>query len=202
MAVFCTKCGAQLKEGASFCTECGAPASAPAAVQAAPASPAQTAQSSAPAASTAPAYVQSYVPVSAAAAAPAVEEKVGLGYFFGMMLLYAIPIIGTVLCIVMCFAAGSATKRNFARATMIWILIGLLLVFALVRLVKRAVNVFKAYFKEELDGLGDLGSLSELGGLDDVGKLEGYDFSGLDENADIDDILGMIQNGQLGSLLG
>ena len=52
------------------------------------------------------------------------ETKVGLGYFFGMQLVYSIPIVRLIVEIVMMCSEKNPTKKNFAKANFIWLCIG------------------------------------------------------------------------------
>ncbi len=49
------------------------------------------------------------------------------GAFFGLMLLFSIPIVGWVACIIMAFAGTGQNRKNFARAMLIFLLIGIAL---------------------------------------------------------------------------
>lgn len=149
MARFCTECGKEIPEGAVFCVECGARAP----VDIPPEIPANIPQEE-PAAQPVqqpyappvhqPRQPQSFVPPAqqysqpgpytppaqpeANAAAPKGRYGVvGTGYFFGMMFLYSIPVLGALICIITAFAPKNESKKNFARACLIWILISLVL---------------------------------------------------------------------------
>ena len=102
MAKFCKECGNEITDGVSFCNACGAPAQ-------------ET-----------PPPVQQAAPVQAQPL-PLMDGTVGTGYFFGMMLVYAIPIVGWVACILTALKGKHQTKKNFAKAMMIWLIIGLVL---------------------------------------------------------------------------
>ncbi|MBR4020227.1 MAG: zinc-ribbon domain-containing protein, partial [Firmicutes bacterium] len=108
MARFCKECGAEIPEGVSFCNACGAP------VQ-------QQSVQTQPAVSGQPVQQPKAQPV------PLMDGTVGTGYFFGMMLVYAIPIIGWIACILTALKGKQQTKKNFAKAMMIWLIIGLIL---------------------------------------------------------------------------
>lgn len=96
MSVKCPKCGGEAAEGERFCTLCGEPM------------PERTAP-----------VQQTYVPAAKK------DGEVSTGGFFGLMLLYAIPVIGIIVCIIMAFADKNVTRKHFARAVCIWALIGL-----------------------------------------------------------------------------
>jgi amino acid transporter len=80
-------------------------------------------------------------PKKAAAAAPAVQSTESapisgrydiistVEYFF-IMLLYAIPVIGWIACVIIAIKAENVNRRNFARAVVIYLIIGI--VFSIV----------------------------------------------------------------------
>lgn len=157
MARFCTTCGAELNPDAAFCTNCGASGSAPAAPEPQPTVWTQP--------------VQTAPPPPAAVVVPT-EEPVGTGTFFGLMLLFALPVIGQLACIIMCFVPKRKSLRSFARATLIWFVIALILSLLLGFAAKALLNAATPYFEQfnaEMGGLGGLGELleqlGELGGL-------------------------------------
>ncbi len=151
MVKFCTACGKEISESAAFCTECGAkaPADIPAEVKQQPV-PQQ------------PAYQPS--PQQVYTAPPAKTdgsgEVVSTGTFFGTIFLFKIPIIGFLACIIMCFAPKKKSLKNYAKAHLIWAIIGLvigvLLIIGLIALGNSILN----YIKEAINsGLGDLSGL-------------------------------------------
>ena len=113
MAKFCTECGAPLKEGATFCSACGAKAPAEKKPEAAPETPAAPQ----------PVYQtqQTYTPSAPAA------QPVSTAYYFWMMLLFAIPVVGLIVCLVTAFSGEDASRKNFSRAVLIWILVAIVL---------------------------------------------------------------------------
>lgn len=147
MAVFCTNCGAEIEAGAVFCTVCGtkAPAEAPTEKQApAPATPMQ--------------------------GAPA-QQPVSMGTFFGLQLLFAIPVIGWIVCIIMTFAPKNQTLKNYARAMLIWIVIGLLLALCLSLFLQWVGTMIPEWIEavsNELPGAYPAGDSAGLGALADL----------------------------------
>ncbi len=113
MAKFCTECGAPLKEGATFCSACGAKAPAEKKPEAAPEIPAAPQ----------PVYQtqQTYTPSAPAA------QPVSTAYYFWMMLLFAVPVVGLIVCLVTAFSGEDASRKNFSRAVLIWILVAIVL---------------------------------------------------------------------------
>lgn len=69
-------------------------------------------------------------PVAVPAAVPTVapQEKtyppVKTGYYFWMMLLFAIPVVGLVVCIITAFSLKNPSKKNFSRAVLVWVIVG------------------------------------------------------------------------------
>ena len=113
MAKFCTECGAPLKEGATFCSACGAKAPAEKKPEAAPETPAAPQ----------PVYQtqQTYTPSAPAA------QPVSTAYYFWMMLLFAVPVIGLIVCLVTAFSGDDTSRKTFSRAVLIWILVAIVL---------------------------------------------------------------------------
>ena len=113
MAKFCTECGAPLKDGSTFCSACGAKAPAEKKPEAAPETPAAPQ----------PVYQtqQTYTPSAPAA------QPVSTAYYFWMMLLFAIPVVGLIVCLVTAFSGDDTSRKNFSRAVLIWILVAIVL---------------------------------------------------------------------------
>lgn len=117
MAQYCRSCGSTMDDGAQFCRACGASQNT----------------SSAPGPYVAP-YQQ---PASAAApayyGAPAVmAPPLSIGDYIVMLIVSGIPFVGFVMLLV--WALGSQTnpnKKNWARAMLIMMLIGIVLAILL-----------------------------------------------------------------------
>ena len=191
MAKFCTGCGKEIAEGVAFCTECGtkAPADTPqeaqrpqetaaeqtaqapnpqTAAQPAPeapgeqAAPAQTAYTPPP--QTEPArQQQTYTQPVCQSPAPASESKVvGTGWFFGMMLLFAIPVIGWLVCLITALAAKNENKKHFAKAMLIWLIIGLVLAVVGYFVFRWLGGALMDYINQATDGaFGEWGDIFE-----------------------------------------
>jgi amino acid transporter len=92
---------------------------------------------------------------------------VGTGGFIGAMLLFCIPIIGWIACIVMAFAAKNRNRRSFARAMLVFMIIGVVLSVALYFVFSwiwgAAAEYMQQYVNEATGGLGnDFGGLFGL----------------------------------------
>ena len=242
MSKFCTNCGATLNDDARFCTECGATleaaAAQPAAAAAPPPPPPQAAapvMQAAPPPQAAPAAEKPKKkkkerPVYEDYDAPAPGSKyapISTWGYIGISLLACIPIVGLILLIVWAFGGcKKINKRNFARAMLIMMAIGL--VFSLISgcamkmVFDKAVDAIeeesgisvsalmgkdngksgknsKSDDKENSSGgLGDLGALAGLlGGSSDSGSKSGGSSK---DNDDAANALGDL--GALAGLLG
>jgi hypothetical protein len=130
MANFCTNCGKEITEGVAYCTGCGTPIAAEEAKspQAEP-EVKQESQAAQEKERPQPAYTASPQPAYQAQALPIAEKSntVSTGYFFGMMFLYTIPVLGWLACLITALVPKNPTKRNFAKAIIIWFIVSLVL---------------------------------------------------------------------------
>ena len=177
MAKFCTECGKEIKEGVAFCTECGTKAPAdPATATTETVTEAKDTKVETPVVHTPPAQ-QTYTQP----APDPTSKVVGTGAYFGLMLLFAIPIIGQIACLIMAFAPKNKNIKHFARAQLIWMVIAIVLVGILVALLSVLTNTLMDFIKEstggEFSNWGDIFSnLGDLEGLTEQfqnGGLEG-----------------------------
>ncbi len=165
MERFCTNCGKEIPDGIAFCTECGtkAPeqASAPQPVNE-PSTVAETPQPQ-------PAPQVQYTPptpvAQPASFAPADEKKsdtVGTAYYFFMQLLFSIPIIGLIVCIITMSSGNNQSKKNFSKAYLIWLIIGIVLSIVGIIALISVGNSFMDYINSQLGGeYGNIGELFE-----------------------------------------
>ena len=135
---FCTTCGTQVSDEIKFCTKCGNPmGEAPRPMPVASAS--QTYGGSAAFSGTQPPPMHEAAPVFTSPppsgdAPPPYESPyavMGVGSFFGHTLLFSIPFIGWLICLIMAFTSKNHNKRNFARSTLIFIIVGIILSISL-----------------------------------------------------------------------
>ena len=122
MSKKCFNCGSEMPDDAVFCTECGTKME-------------QSSQDNAEQPKAQPQYNQqqnqytgpqpNYYPQSPEEYAK--KSVVSTGAFFGLNLLFSLPAIGWIICLVMAFAPQNQNIKNFARAKLIWIAIGIIL---------------------------------------------------------------------------
>lgn len=111
MAKFCTHCGKELADGATFCTECGAKTNEP--------SPAPQQQ-----------YTQ-YAPQPEQRPQGGKYGVASTASFFWLMLLFSLPFIGWIFCIVFAFAPQNENIKHYARAILLWVVVGIVAVLLL-----------------------------------------------------------------------
>ena len=134
----CPKCGANIEDGSKFCVACGNPLEEPVApvVEETPAVEAIPVAPVPPAPPVAPVYYQPQPPKKEFTENDLPEQYKPLGAwsYFGLQLLFSIPIVGFVFLIVFSFSRGNLNRRSFARsywcaAIVAAAVVGLLLVF-------------------------------------------------------------------------
>lgn len=162
MARFCTGCGKEIPNGVAFCTACGTPAptDAPSEVAKPQTPPQQPAPAPTMTATAAPPRI-TYAPT--ADITPAGKNGiVGTGWFFGMMFLFAIPVIGWLACFITSFISKNENKKHFARALLIWLIIGLVLAVVGYFVFRWLGGMLIDYINAEFGGqFGDLQELLE-----------------------------------------
>ena len=96
----------------------------------------------------------------AKAPADPASKVVSTGTFFGTTLLFALPFIGFIACIIMCFAPKRKSLKNYAKANLIWAIIGLVFSILLVVAVIALGGSLMDYLSEAMGGgLGDLSGM-------------------------------------------
>ena len=153
---FCNFCGKGIPVDAAFCVHCGKKltveqsAPAPVAVEQPEVEAPVEIPVAEPAAETVaipvPVPVPVAEPVVAPVAAPMEEQSapakkqkkiapvVGFWAYLGLFLLFSIPVVGFIASIVLSFAPKNKSVKNFARAALVWMIIGAVLVGATVGL--------------------------------------------------------------------
>ena len=182
MAKFCTECGKEIREGVAFCAECGTKAPAdPATATTETVTEAKETKVETPVVHTPPAQSYQAQQTYTQPAPDPTSKVVGTGAYFGLMLLFAIPIIGQIACLIMAFAPKNKNIKHFARAQLIWMVIAIVLIGILVALLSVLTNSLMDFINQLTDGqfsdFGDLfGQLGDLEGIMDQyqnGGLEG-----------------------------
>ncbi len=99
--MFCNSCGTNLEETAKFCPACGA------AVEDTPA----------------PAEVAASAPVTHTPSPDQIEDRIPEEYqplspwaYFGLQILFAIPIVGFIFLVIFSINGSNLNRRNFARS--------------------------------------------------------------------------------------
>ncbi len=181
MARFCTECGKEIADGVAFCTECGAklevhetkPVSAPTPVTQAP-----------------PVIqVNNQQPNFSPPTSDNTNKVVSTGLYIGLMILFTIPIIGFIACIIMAFTVKNKNIKNYARATLVWMIIALVVLAILIAIVSVIANTLTDYinrmtegqfggfgnffgqFNEIKDSMNEFGKMTEQFNSGDLGGL-------------------------------
>ncbi len=201
MAKFCTECGKEIAAGMAFCTECGTKAPDDPAPQVTEAVTEVKAEPTPPAKPETPVYTppapayqpqQTYAQPQPTYSSPVPDNTnkvVGTGLYIGLMILFSIPIIGFIACIIITFTAKNKNIKNYARATLICMIIAFVLLAILVALVSVLVNALNDYINQMTDG--------QFGGFGDLFGQVNEIKDSMNEFANVTD---QINNGALGSL--
>ena len=148
----CVNCGNELSANAKFCTSCGTPVkqepvAAPVAEPVIPpvvepiAPPVQPVAAPVrpvtppPVRPVTPPPVQHVAPqpvvMNAAPALPRQNRPLGAWAYFGLQILFSIPLVGFICLIVFSLDDSNINRRNFARSYWCGLIIGLVLIIAL-----------------------------------------------------------------------
>lgn len=156
MPNFCTKCGKEIENGKAFCSACGAPVKIVENVQESN-SFADSSQRDAPPQSPINQTTSNFT--SSNVEQTERYDAVKTGYYFWMMFLYAIPIIGWLICIITIFVAKNKSKKNFSKAMLIWLIIGLIFSLIISLVIGWVGNKIKTYI---LDATGEYNIIENM----------------------------------------
>jgi len=116
--MFCRYCGAKLEDNAQFCNNCGK-----ATQESAPLTPRQP----------------------AAASVPEENRPLSPWAYFGLQLLFAVPVVGLIFLIIFSIKRSNINRRNFARSYWCSLLI-LAILFVVVLLISLATGEGMYYY--------------------------------------------------------
>ena len=125
--MFCKHCGAQQEENVKFCTACGQPLEQPA-----PVAPQPQPVQSQPVPTTPPYYN------TPAPQIPPEYKPLSPWAYFGLSILFSIPIVGFIFLIVFSCNGSNLNRRNFARSY--WCALILVAIFAVIVFLLAAVT--------------------------------------------------------------
>lgn len=148
---------------------------------------------------------------------------VGTGAFFGLELVFAIPLVGLIVSIILSFAPKNRNLRHYAQAKLIWAVIELavtaLLIFGIhqflqsvPRLIGEQLGVDEEVVQsfidenasipelmEQVENIGEIaGTIGQLSEIEGVDELLGQ----LGESGDLEELLGQLETGDLEEVLG
>ena len=110
-----------------------------------------------------------------------IYSVMGVGAYIGMSILFSLPVIGWIACIVMAFASKNLNRRNFARAMLVFMIVGCVFVIILWAFVNWLISMVNAAAGGLINSFaGELLNNFNIdtGNLDDLQRLvEGYNFS-------------------------
>lgn len=129
----CPSCGSELAAGSQFCTFCGTAI--------------KTEQTPPMTSHIAPPPPPVSPETSAEAKLPAQYKPLGAWAYFGLQLLFSVPVVGFVFLIVFSFNGSNINRRNFARSYWCKLVIGLV-VLLLVILLLSATGIGAALMHE------------------------------------------------------
>jgi amino acid transporter len=98
---------------------------------------------------------------------------VGTGGFIGTMILFCVPVIGWIVCVIMAFAAKNRNRRNFARAMLVFLIIGVILSVALYFLFNWVADVFMEYVSEATGNIQEFKDIFSIFGKTNISGLPG-----------------------------
>ncbi len=85
---------------------------------------------------------------------------VGTAYFFFMSFIYCIPVLGWIVCLITAFAPKNQTRKNFAKAMLIWLILALIFSISSYFIFRwisgLIVDYANAQFGSNMEDLGEL----------------------------------------------
>lgn len=105
--MICKNCGTELNNDAKFCLGCGAPVEAPVVPPVPPVVP--------PVPPVPDVVIQNSAP-QGEDSLPEQYRPLGAWAYFGLQILFSIPIVGFIFLIVFSCSSGNINRRNFARS--------------------------------------------------------------------------------------
>ncbi len=116
--MFCKNCGIEMSENAQVCTNCGAQVNTQA-------------------------PVVTYTPVvNQETALPEQNRPVSAWGYFGLQILFAIPVVGFIFLLVFSFSNANINRRNFARSYWCGLLVAVIIVIVMMLLGVSATSLF------------------------------------------------------------
>ena len=162
---FCNECGTNVREGIKFCTSCGKTITTGSTKTAGAQSPPWPIQQSQPGYSEPQAPFQSAPPPVYAPQSPVYGQYapppqtgeyavIGTGNWLGALILISIPIIGFIICIIWAFGGGNLNRRNFARAYLILMVFGVVLIILFGAFIAAMVHGLFGPYMEQIREMG------------------------------------------------
>lgn len=140
---------------------------------------------------------------------------VGFGAYFGLAALFAVPVVGFIAAILFSFIPKRKSLKNYARATLTWLTIGLLVLALIFSLVVSVLNIAVKAVNEntgtQFESIFDVvntvnkirqGDIRVL--LPHISSLVGEEYSEFFEELSkeqYDDLIALVQNGDYSELL-
>jgi hypothetical protein len=111
-----------------------------------------------------PQYAPPVYPTPTQYASPSLGSPVvGTGAFLGFLILFCIPVVGWIACIIMAFASKNANIKHLARAVFILLIIGAILAVIVFFVLSWVAGAILEYLNEAYgDALGNAGSFADL----------------------------------------
>lgn len=197
MAIICKKCGQELEEGTKFCMACGEKVemeSIPQPVQPQPQPRPQQ-----------PVQPQPQPRPQQPVKPDKTTKVVGMGAYFGMILLFSIPIVGLIACLIMAFAPKNKNIKNFSRAMLVWLLIGIVIGGIVIALIVQTVKSITNTVSEYIESLGSvteiLDSLNEVGDFTQSLETFGEGSDSTETLEELESLLEQYGNGELSDTL-